>query len=580
MCGILGLVAKNKNSKQSEALKSASRFIDHRGPDQSALFENKDILFIHKRLSIVDLKGGNQPIINGNFVLIANGEIYNDLLIRKECKNFNFTTGSDCESILAVYSNFGLEGFKKLRGMFAFAIYDLKKKNLILGRDPFGIKPLYFYSGHENLIFSSEPQVLIKSKLVKKDLNKNKLKELLQIQFSLSNDMIFKKISRLRPGEILISKYSKIVESLIFSTNKLTSKCIIGGRKKLENILTDSVTVHQRSDVPYGLFFSGGIDSTLILYLMSISSTKSVDCFTILFPGDEEKKKKISLLAKKFNSKVNFVEFNSKDFWSYLPKTIEFLDDPIADYATVPTFRLAEVASKNVKVVLTGEGGDEMFAGYGRYRSELRRVMRKTFLQKGTFDKFKDPNNFFNGWNFDLSFCRESIKNLNLSKIQKLQLLDFNEWLPNNLLIKLDRCLMAHSLEGRTPLIDIEVFKNFFNINDNDKINKGSGKFILKKFLDKKISNYNAFEKKQGFTVPIGDWIPQKSHVLSEVLSRSKILNEFFRSSDIKKLCLNCNNKKTTSMLWRLLFFSIWYLIHIENVKVEGNAFEILQNNQ
>ena len=194
MCGILGLVAKNKNSKQSEALKSASRFIDHRGPDQSALFENKDILFIHKRLSIVDLKGGNQPIINGNFVLIANGEIYNDLLIRKECKNFNFTTGSDCESILAVYSNFGLEGFKKLRGMFAFAIYDLKNKNLILGRDPFGIKPLYFYSGHENLIFSSEPQVLIKSKLVKKDLNKKKFKELLQIQFSSANDTIFKKI--------------------------------------------------------------------------------------------------------------------------------------------------------------------------------------------------------------------------------------------------------------------------------------------------------------------------------------------------------------------------------------------------
>ena len=580
MCGIVGLVTRNKNSENTEALKSASKFIDHRGPDQSALFENKNIVFIHKRLSIVDLKRGNQPIINGNFVLIANGEIYNDLLIRKECKKFNYTTGSDCESILAVYSTYGLEGFKKLRGMFAFAIYDLKNNNLILGRDPFGIKPLYFYSGHENLIFSSEPQVLIKSKLVKKDLNKKKFKELLQIQFSSANDTIFKKISRLRPGEILISKYSKIVESSIYSTNKLTNGCNISDEKKLENVLTDSVTVHQRSDVPYGLFFSGGIDSTLILYLMSISSSKSVDCFTILFPGDEEKKKKVSFLAKKFNSKVKFVEFDSKDFWSYLPKTIEFLDDPIADYATVPTFRLAEVASKNVKVVLTGEGGDEMFGGYGRYRSELRTVMRKIFLQKGTFDKFGNPNDFFNGWNFDLSFCRESINNLDLSKIQKSQLFDFNEWLPNNLLIKLDRCLMAHSLEGRTPLIDIEVFKNFFNIDDNEKINKGNGKLILKKFLKKKISTYNPFEKKQGFTVPIGDWIPNKSRELFEVLSRSKILNEFFRSSDIKKLCSNCNNKKNASMLWRLLFFSIWYLIHIENVKVEGNAFEMLHNNQ
>ena len=578
MCGIIGLFSKSLNEKKIKKITKLAELLSHRGPDETGIYKNQKICFIHKRLSIVDLSGGSQPIKNQEYVLIANGEIYNDLELRDSFKDFNYKTKSDSESIIAVYKKFGIDGFKKLRGMFSFAIFDIKKSELILCRDPFGIKPLYFFKDTENFMFSSEISPIIKSGFVKKKISPKKIDELLQIQFNSGRKTIFNNILRLRPGETLIIKDNKIIKSHVLELKNNNKKVTIN-EKQLKEQLLESVSLHQRSDVPYGVFFSGGIDSTIVLYLMSLINKKPIQAFTIIFKGMEKYNDNLNLLANKFGAKLRSIEFSENDLWNILPNAIKFMDDPVSDYAILPTYKLASEAKNYVKVILTGEGGDELFGGYGRYRRNYRRFLRKGFLENGLLNDYLYSKSKFSSWDYDLSFTRLKINNYDLTNLQKKQMLDYHEWLPNNILIKLDRCLMAHSLEGRTPLIDLKLFNNFFLMKDNMKIKNNLGKYCLRYLLKKEVSIYDSFLKKKGFTVPISHWIPKKSKLLAHLLSKNKILHEFIKPSQIKKICMNCSNsKKATTIVWRLLFFSIWFLVHHENVKVKGNSFDMLDN--
>ena len=581
MCGIMGLFSPSINNNKKKNLIKACKLLSHRGPDDEGIYSNKKILLLHKRLSIIDLKTGKQPIENEDFVLIANGEIYNDLDIRRQIPNFSFKTGSDCESILAVYSKYGLNGFNKLRGMYAFAIYDKKRKKIILGRDPFGIKPLYYFHKNKELIFSSEIKALIAAGNLEIKFKKKKIIELLQIQYNSGMNTLFSKIFRIRPGEIKVFNSEINTEkSIIFDKSKIFKNKKKVSSHKLGKILEKSVELHQRSDVPFGLFFSGGIDSTIILYLMSKISKKKIISYSILFdtPNQFEEKKKLEKIAKECNSKINFVNFSDEDFWNILPSVLKYNDDPILDYAIVPTFRLAQAAKKDVKVILSGEGADEIFAGYGRHRKIKRGFFKKHNYPYGELDKFKTFQKRFSGWNFELNFSRFSNVNINLSLLQKLQLFDCNEWLPNNLLIKLDRCLMAHGLEGRTPFIDVDVFKNFFGIDDQLKIKNGLGKYILRMFLKENLPFYNFSEKKTGFTVPITSWLPKKIEEISEYLPNNKLLKKIFKKEDIQKICLKCRtNRNLISVVWRLLCLSVWYEVHFDKGLAKIDTFNILK---
>tara|TARA_Y100000816_G_C26022976_1_gene535233 strand:+ start:5 stop:955 length:951 start_codon:yes stop_codon:yes gene_type:complete len=313
---------------------------------------------------------------------------------------------------------------------------------------------------------------------------------------------------------------------------------------------------------------------------MSKISKKKIISYSILFdtPNQFEEKKKLEKIAKECNSKINFVNFSEEDFWNILPKVLKYNDDPILDYAIVPTFRLAQAAKKDVKVILSGEGADEIFAGYGRHRKIKRVFFKKHNYPYGELDKFKTFQKRFSGWNFELNFSRFSNVNTNLSLLQKLQLFDCNEWLPNNLLIKLDRCLMAHGLEGRTPFIDIDVFKNFFGISDQFKIKNGLGKYVLRMFLKENLPFYDFSEKKTGFTVPIISWLPKKIEEISEYLPNNKLLKKIFKKEDIQKICLKCRtNRNLISVVWRLLCLSVWYEVHFDKGLAKLDTFNILK---
>ncbi|MBD23290.1 MAG: asparagine synthase (glutamine-hydrolyzing) [Alphaproteobacteria bacterium] len=570
MCGIAGVSLKKKNLI---FLKRFSKIIDHlahRGPDSHGIYEKENVKLIHTRLSIVDIDGGAQPIKNEGLVLIANGEIYNDLLIRKETKKYKYKTKSDSESILAVYKEYGIEGFKKLRGMFSFAIYDEKKNVTILGRDLFGIKPLYFSLMNEGIVFSSEIQSIKKTNLQNLNISENQLLEFFQLQYCSGKKTIFKEIQRVRPGEIIVIKDGKITISEINNLPKKKENYLRIDDDFIFKNVKESVEVHLRSDVPYCLFYSGGIDSTLIMYFMKILNlNKKICAYSVNFVSDEKKyNHSIKSIANRFNIEFNQINFKEEDFWSLLPFAAKNIDEPIADYAILPTFKMASEASKNFKVALSGEGGDELFAGYGRYKSLKNRY-------KGAFRKMK----FLRQKNWDFSLKKSMNLNSELSKLQSFQYFDYLNWLPNNLLVKLDRCLMAYGMEGRTPLIDKKLFAKFFYLDDKFKQKKGYGKYLIRSFLRNKIKNYNSFSKKKGFTLPIEYWIPKKSKYLEEFLPKNEILKIFFNEDEIRFICRNAiNNKKMIRPLWHMIFISIWYLVNIKKVRTNGNFFDIISN--
>ena len=572
MCGIAGLSLVTKNKSLVKRFLNIKKSLFHRGPDGSGFYKKKNISLIHTRLSIVDLKQGYQPIKNKNLILIANGEIYNDLQIRKKYSNYKFITNSDSESILAVYKTKGIDGFKDLRGMYAFAIYDEEKDEIIISRDEFGIKPLYFALFNHGLIFCSELNSLRNAMPFKSSLNNQKVVEQLQFQYCTGNKTIYKGLNRLRPGETLIIQNGKIKESRF---RKLEVKRNVSINESFfKRKIIETVKTHLRSDVPYCLFLSGGIDSMLLLYCIMELKLKNITAFTMNVSTKQDHSFKQICLDN--NIKLKELSFSENDFWDLIFLAAEKIDEPVADYAILPTLKLSKKASKEFKVVLTGEGGDELFGGYGRYKKVQRflfkgRDLKETFNSGTFFKKLQKKNNDFKNKTQYFDFK-------NTTKLQQKQLFDYKNWLPNDLLVKLDRCLMAFSLEGRTPFIDKNMFSNFFFVDDNLKIKSGFGKFYVRQFLKRNLKKYNSFSPKKGFTIPINEWIPKKIELIKKNLLKLDFLFLFFTEKEIIFLCDEVkNDKKLSKSIWHIIFFSSWYLIHIEGIKERGNYFEVLK---
>lgn len=575
MCGIAGFSFKKSNPKLSKKFLEIKKYISHRGPDNSGFFVSKKLTLIHTRLSIVDLESGNQPIENEKYVLVANGEIYNDLDIRKVNKSYKFLTNSDSESILALYDKYGVNGFSRLRGMFAFVIFDKKRNEVILARDEFGIKPLYFSLEEEGIIFCSElnPIKLIRNK--KSNINNFKVNEVMQLQYCSGTETIFEGINRIAPGQTLTIKDGQITSSI---TNSLPEKKENNFKRvSLNELFNESVNSHLRSDVPYCLFFSGGIDSMLLLYHMHLLRKKNITAYSVYF--DEGPDYNLNKITKNFNVDHVKINFGENDFWDWIPFAAKKIDEPIADYAILPTFKLASIASKKFKVAITGEGGDELFGGYGRYKRTQRILFKKkSYYPKGAFEDLLKHK--FNNWSQDLEKYDYKIKYFGNTFLQKMQYFDYNNWMPNNLLVKLDRCLMAFGMEGRTPFIDKKLFKDLFYIDDKEKISRGFGKYYIRDYLKKKVTFYNAFEKKIGFTVPIYDWIPNKINDLENLLPKQDFLKDYI-NEDEQKFIFKCvkKNKKFAKPLWHILFFTAWYLINIKGIEAKGNFFDIISTN-
>ena len=589
MCGIAGYSAQSENLPSKQIMRDIQESLLNRGPDGYGDYFYKSYGLVHTRLSIIDLHNGTQPI-KDNFgnVLIANGEVYNDLEVRKKFNQFKFSTGSDSESILALYKIYGLDFVKYIEGMYSFALFDIEKEILILSRDIFGIKPLYTLETEKIFWFSSQPFSFIKSGLLKREEDIKSRNDLFAFQFIPKKETLLKNVKRLSPGETIVIKNSKVIESRTLSKfdknvrNNFNTNSVDGSIDKFDNLWMETLDRHRRSDVPVGLFLSGGVDSTAILSGMSRFCDNNITSYTIGYDksSDLDEREKAKRISSLFGVKHYSFEMNYNDFFSILPEIIFSMDDPVADYAIIPTYILAKKLSNDIKVVLSGEGGDELGAGYGRYR----RGMKIWPFAKSPWSEhiFRNSSIFYNSldsWSSEILVDNIIDQNrIGLNKLKKMQLLDLEHWLVNDLLIKVDRCLMAHGIEGRVPFLDKEIASFLFHLPDNLKIQRRLGKWIIRLWLNKFFPKTQPFTKKSGFSVPIGNWIAQSGSRLANLVSDQAGVKSFCKKEVVLKI-FNNMDKKNVQRAWILLFYSIWHQCHITGVSYKGNIFEVLSEN-
>jgi asparagine synthase (glutamine-hydrolysing) len=583
VCGIAGIVLTSGDTPDSPLLNAMGETLHHRGPDGSGTYIATGVGFIHTRLAIIDLDTGDQPLkTDDGKALIANGEIYNYRELKAAMADVSFATGSDCEPPLHIYARRGETFAEDLRGMYAIAIHDPATNKVLLARDPFGIKPLYYAQTAQGLLFASEPQAILATGLVAAEVNGQARNQLLELQFTTGSETIYHGIHRVAPGETIVIVNGQIERRLhrpALPSGGPLPMSDDEALNRLEKALRDSVLVHQRSDVPYGMFLSGGIDSTAILALMAELNETPVRAYTVGFPGTgvHDEREQARAVAKALGADHVEVEFDEADFWSLLPKVAASLDDPAADYAVLPTFKLACEASKDLKVILSGEGGDELFGGYGRYRSAMRpRLLGgRPLRRKGVFDGLDLFRENTLGWRNDIAAIEAREKTSGRSRLQMAQAVDCAHWLPNDLLTKLDRCLMAHSVEGRTPFLDPVVAEMAFRLGDKLKVRDGLGKWILRKWLENKLPIAKPFAKKKGFTVPVDEWIAEKGNSLGELVARQPGVADICRPEAVKTL-FSASGGKNGFAAWVLLFYSLWHNNHILGVEPADDAFETL----
>ena len=577
MCGIAGMLARPGQPIEPAMLAQFAASLAHRGPDGSGVFEAPNVALVHTRLAIIDLVTGDQPLYSGPLTLIANGEIYNYIEL-KETAPGDYSTASDCEPPLKLFARASADYAAKLRGMYAIAIHDRAFRTLTLSRDLFGIKPLYVAQTADGLIFASEPQALLDAG-VPRGIERQKLHELLNLQFCTGSQSIFPGIQRVAPGETLTLRDGEITSraSLDFPTPEPAPVDEAEALSRLDAVLENAVDLHQRSDVPYGMFLSGGIDSAAILAMMARLNSSPVLAYTAGFDEQSvaDERDAAAITAKAAGARHERVEITQKMVWDHLPEIVAAMDDPVADYAIIPSWFLARRARQDVKVILSGEGGDEMFAGYGRYRAAARLLLPKKMRTRGVFDGLDVLRAPLTGWRDGIAAAEAELKSS--SRLKTAQRVDIADWLPHDLLLKLDRCLMAHAVEGRTPFIDKEIAAFAFSLPDNLLVRNGQGKYLLRRWLEKNLPEARPFAKKQGFDVPIGAWIAAQAKPLAELLVRQPIIAELAEPEKIHALLGNAAHKRAGFAAWVLLFTALWHRRHILNLPPAGDVFETLR---
>lgn len=600
MCGIVGIVGKEKN-KETTIKNMADRII-HRGPDAEGYYVDNLVALGHRRLSIIDLSSGNQPMFNEDKtkVVIFNGEIYNYIELKSELESkHKFKTNSDTEVLIHGYEEWGSDLPKKLRGMFAFAIWDSKEKTLFCARDNFGIKPFYYYQNEDTFLFASEIKSFLEHPKFKKELNKELIGPYLSFSFTPTTETFFKGVFRLDPGCFLtykkgvleINRYYEIE----FKPEKREYKEVV---ESIGKTMESSVNYHMLSDVEVGSFLSSGIDSSYIVSLAKPDKTYTVGYDLPKYNEIEYAKD----LAKRLNIKNKSKKITKKEYKKIIPKILYHMDEPSSDPASIMLYFVSELASKDVKVVLSGEGADEFFGGYNNYREEvdlkwynkipypIRHLAalifslipefsgRNFIVRRGTSleEDYIGVNKVFSEKERKKVLnCSDVIRNKSLTKpffksvkgkdnLIKKQNIDINFWLIKDILQKADRMTMANSIEGRVPFIDIEVFKEASKLMESDKVTKKNTKVALRSAAKKVIPNEAYKKKKLGFPVPLREWI-RDDDFYEEIKNtiNQDFVAEFFNQKYVIKLLDEHRNRKrdTYKKVWTVYCFIKWYEI-------------------
>lgn len=609
MCGFVGFCSKNV--KDRNVIKEMNNQIIHRGPDSDGYYFDKDVNFGFRRLSIIDLHEGSQPILNesGDTAIIFNGEIYNYQELREDlvAKGYKFKTHTDTEVILHGYEEYGEEGIlAKLRGMFAFTIWDSKKEKLFGARDHFGIKPYYYALLDGDFLFGSEVKSFLKFPKFKKEVNEKALKHYLVFQYNPLEETFFKGVKKLRPGHYYIYENGKMeiktYYNLTLDYKDMTFDEAVG---KIEKDVEESVKYHKISDVEVGSFLSGGVDSSYVVATALPDKTFSV--------GFDNKGFNETMYAKELSDSLgikNFAKLITPDeFFEGINKVQYFSDEPHANLSSVPLYFLSKLASEQVKVVLSGEGADELFAGYNEYADALpQRIYRKLpfGLRHKLYLKYKDRKHF-RGQTIILKYGQkvedryigpaeimtdelanslvtskyknsETSRDLtkkyydevkNMDDVSKRLYLDMKMWIVEDILLKADKMTMANSIELRVPLLDKKMWELARTIPVKHKVHNEITKYAFRRAAKNKLPEDWAKRRKLGFVVPFVLWIKEEKYykIVKEVFNKD-FVSEFFDKDKINKLLDDHFNGITNNgrKVYTIYTFLKWYEIYFKGV--------------
>lgn len=631
MCGLTGFFLSNKSIDKNKLIKNLNDMTSaliHRGPDTKNIWVNDEnrVGLGHTRLSIRDLSpNGNQPMKSscGRYTIVYNGEIYNvdENKIDIENKGIKLKSTSDTEILVELISIYGVENtLTRINGMFAFVVWDNEEKSVYLVRDRMGIKPLhYFFSKNKNvLVFGSEIKSITQSFLIRKEININALNSFLMFGFNKNNETIYKGINQVKPGEIIkiTENFDKIhnqywsINIKNFETNKNKSK-LKEAEIELEELIKDAIKIRTVSDVPIGTFLSGGIDSSLVTSLLCEINKTKVKTFSVGFAEKEyDESKDAKEIANYLGTEHHEIFIGEKELLFFFDNLHEIYDEPFADSSQIPTAIISSYAKKNVGVILSGDGGDELFGGYNRYldcenfikqnknistltKKNVAKFIKSSpqslvklieiFTKKNNLNfkcneylKSFETNNLYNNflaqWRsldevLNHEFIDdETIKNFNSSTNYNFDFYmcqDINEYLPNDILTKVDRASMFSSLEVRVPLLDYRIVNFATKLPNKFKINNNEQKIILKNILKKKLPTHLIKKNKMGFGIPIDKWLRTflKERVNFLLSEENLKKNQFLNNSSIKNLWNDHLNYKGNYglKLWNIIIFQQWF---------------------
>lgn len=620
MCGIAGFVHQNRTLSQDDLRKMVNT-IDYRGPDDEGYYFSRfnefQIGMGFRRLSIIDLsQGGHQPKLFKNLVVSLNGEIYNYREIREElkAKGYLFDSGSDTEVVIKAFHLWGIRMVERFIGMFAIAIFNNETGELYLVRDRLGIKPLYYYLFCNNLVYASELKPILAYPGFSKEINFTSLSKYLYHGYITGPDSIFTNVFKLEPGSYLrfsngkpeITKYWNLTD--LYKRNRAEQieneeECLT----RLDDLLTSSIGYRMIADVPIGSFLSGGIDSSLTTAIMQKLSNQPVNTFTI---GFEEEKFNEALSAKAVSGylgthhhELTLPINKAKELIEEIP---QYYDEPFGDSSALPTILVSRLAKKNATVVLSGDGGDELFCGYKNYESAKRMksllplgkmlnlLPEKAGIAKLLFSispksgRYPFMNNNINIINVDYILSKYFLAGIFLNEqytldknyfrlagltdeIQEMYMInDMVTYLPNDILTKVDRASMSVSLEARVPILDHRIVEFSFKVPHHLKYNNGNQKYLLKTLAYKYIPKSILDRPKKGFAVPIVKWIKSDLHYLIDTYLSDNYLikQQIFNPLTIRKLVQKFNSTEkfssTANYIWNILMFQLWYEKYIK----------------
>ena len=621
MCGIAGFTQFSNNFGDSKTLKKMGDAINHRGPDAHGIFLHNEIGLCHRRLSIIDLTAaGNQPMISldGRYVIVFNGEIYNYQLLREELKEqgYIFNTKTDTEVILTLFERDGTALLDKINGMFAFAIWDNENHNLFLARDRIGKKPLYYYQLKNDIVFGSEIKSILTLPEIPHNIRTDAVYDFFAYQYIPDPKTIFDNIFKLEPGHFLEVSKDAIIKTKYWDISFGTTVQNNEGNliEELQSILNDCTKKRMISDVPLGAFLSGGVDSSGIVAIMAKNSKSPITTCSIGFDNENFNETEFAeIVAQQYNTHHHelIVHQNVKD---NLEKIVSYFDEPFADPSLVPTYFVSELARQKVTVAIAGDGGDEVFAGYDKYtKDNIENSLKKLFpniIRTKLFPSLASILVKFNN-----IYCRKGsslLKSLSLDPamgfyvsnsqitdelwqnivtdetkdklgsyhpsqittkyydqcdgkdhLSKILYTDMKTYLPGSILVKADRMSMANSLEVRAPILDYKLIEFAATLPSSLKYNKGEKKYILKEAFKDYLPDDILYRKKMGFSVPLSDWLRGEIKPLAEkkLFTSTGGLADYFKINEIKKLWDQHQSGKRdySTPLWSMLMFQMWW---------------------